>query len=348
MDNIYTLLIFLIVLFFYFHITYQYKTSNSLEIYEIEDNVSKKRFEDILNMRQPVLFTFNNEYLFNISNTFLETNFLNNDIFIRNCNDIDSFYVPEKYSNFIKLSKSEVNYISEYNSESLINSSLIKYINQCDGNLRPYMMLNSNYDLITGNKNAYTPLKYEFYNRNFLLVLDGKVKIKCIPPMYTNDLKFDFDAEHLNYVSFENPWKSENTSIKYLDVEIAKGQIIYIPPYWSYSVFISENRSIVTSFKYGTYMSNISSLNVYLLSLLQKLNTKYKIAKTFDNLKETYKKENTTPPVNITNDNSTKDIVNEAKDEVKKELNNQEKNKIAHKNTAVNNDTEIVKPTKNN
>ena len=169
MNNIYTFLIFLIVLFLYFHITYQHKTSNDLEIYEIEDTVSKKRFEDILNMRQPVLFTFTNDYIYNISNTLLESKYSTNDIFIRNCDDGDSFYVPEKYANFVKLCDSDVKYISEYNSDILIDLSIMKFINQCDGTLRPYMLMNTTYDLITGTKG--------FIGKNLTEELESKYKV---------------------------------------------------------------------------------------------------------------------------------------------------------------------------
>ena len=45
-------LIFCIVLFLYIHIYNHIKTSNYLEVYEIE-NLSKDKLEDIINFKQP-------------------------------------------------------------------------------------------------------------------------------------------------------------------------------------------------------------------------------------------------------------------------------------------------------
>ena len=47
--------VFCIILFFYLHIHFHLKTSNDLEIYEIEQ-ASKDKMEEICDLRQPVLF----------------------------------------------------------------------------------------------------------------------------------------------------------------------------------------------------------------------------------------------------------------------------------------------------
>lgn len=52
-----TFFVFCLVLFLYLHITFHLKTSNDLEVYEIED-ASKDKLEEICNLRQPVIFDF--------------------------------------------------------------------------------------------------------------------------------------------------------------------------------------------------------------------------------------------------------------------------------------------------
>ena len=47
--------IFCVILFFYLHIQFHLKTSNELEIYEV-DQASKERMEEICDLRQPILF----------------------------------------------------------------------------------------------------------------------------------------------------------------------------------------------------------------------------------------------------------------------------------------------------
>jgi hypothetical protein len=48
------------VLFVYLHIQFHLKTSDDLEMYELEF-ASKDKFEEICNLRQPVLFDFDND-----------------------------------------------------------------------------------------------------------------------------------------------------------------------------------------------------------------------------------------------------------------------------------------------
>ena len=57
-------LVFCIVLFFYLHVFFHLKTSDDLEIYEIEQP-SKDKLEEICDLRQPVVFDFNNNRLLN-------------------------------------------------------------------------------------------------------------------------------------------------------------------------------------------------------------------------------------------------------------------------------------------
>ena len=55
MNIIITTFIFAIVLFIYLHIFYHIKTSNDLEVYEVQ-NLSKERLEEVCNLRQPLTF----------------------------------------------------------------------------------------------------------------------------------------------------------------------------------------------------------------------------------------------------------------------------------------------------
>jgi hypothetical protein len=52
--------IFCLVLFIYLHIHFHLKTGEELEMYEIEQP-SKEKLEEICDIRQPVLFDFDNK-----------------------------------------------------------------------------------------------------------------------------------------------------------------------------------------------------------------------------------------------------------------------------------------------
>ena len=57
------LFIFCVILFLYLHVTFQLRTSNDLDVYEIEAN-SKDRLEEICDVRQPVLFSYSNQQFY--------------------------------------------------------------------------------------------------------------------------------------------------------------------------------------------------------------------------------------------------------------------------------------------
>lgn len=80
-----SIFIFCVVLFIYLHINFHFKTSNDLEIYEI-DNVSKEKFEELCDIRQPIIFPFENEKI--INNTcydYIYSHYDSFDIQIREC-----------------------------------------------------------------------------------------------------------------------------------------------------------------------------------------------------------------------------------------------------------------------
>ena len=76
------LLIFCVVLFLYVHVYNHIKTSSYLEVYEIE-NLSKDKFEDLNNFKQPLLLN-NYTLLNNINMDYLISNYPTFDINLYN------------------------------------------------------------------------------------------------------------------------------------------------------------------------------------------------------------------------------------------------------------------------
>ena len=142
--------IFCLVLFLYLHIQFHNKTSDDLEMYDI-DNVSKDRFDEICDIRQPVLFDFDeSEKICNTTNkTYLETNYPAFEIKIRNINDTSEnseLYMPlqlQSASTLFNQDKSS-SYFSESNQDFLQETSVIKSMQYNDEFLRPCMVSNCN------------------------------------------------------------------------------------------------------------------------------------------------------------------------------------------------------------
>ena len=97
MKIFFTIFIFCLVLFIYLHVQFHNKTSSDLEIYEL-DQASKDKLEEICDIRQPVIFDFDNEKLVNTTNQdYILSNYKAFDVKIRNINDqnFDSeIYMP--------------------------------------------------------------------------------------------------------------------------------------------------------------------------------------------------------------------------------------------------------------
>ena len=159
MNIIITIAVFCMVLFIYLHIYFQLNTSNDLELYEIE-KPSKERLEEICDLKQPIIFDFQNEKINEICNlNYINKNYGAFDVKIRNLqiNDDESeLYIPIKLNAAIQLFKNdnEKKYISEKNYEFLDETGLVKCYKYNDVFLRPYMVSNCSYDYVAGSNGS--------------------------------------------------------------------------------------------------------------------------------------------------------------------------------------------------
>ena len=288
-------LIFCIVLFLYIHVFFHLKTSNDLEIYDIE-LPNKEKFEEICNLKQPTRFKFNNK---EINNTCNLNNLINNhsmfDVNVRNVNydsdnkNNESLYLsyPLKKALDILEKDKGVNYLIESNDDFITETGLKKVFKNNDLILKPPLNFYNMYDINIGNKGLITPLKYDLYNRNFFYMVKGTIKIKLMPPKYSKNLHEIKDYENYEYLSAINPWnlqekyKNDFEKIKNLEITLKEGDMLYIPSYWWYSFNFIEN-SVLTRFKYTTYMSSLSTLPQNILHYLQLQNIKYRVINNND------------------------------------------------------------------
>jgi len=296
MNIIIIFLIFCIVLFFYLHIYFHLKTNNELEIYKIPQP-TKKQFEEICDLRQPVLFEYNDgshklEQECNMENIY--KNYSGFDVKIRNLNkdnntnnkddannkdddnnkdtnnkddannkdDMYSIITYKKAKELIEKYK-DANYLFENNSDFLEETELIKMYKLNDKFLKPYMNLSCDYDILFASKDTKTPFKYEMNYRNYFLVTEGEIQVTLAPPKNTKYLHMEQDYKNMEFRSPVNPWnvqeqyESDFSKIKCLDTTVKKGQILYVPAFWWYSIKFGENTT-VCSFKYRTYMNTLA------------------------------------------------------------------------------------------
>ena len=290
MQQFIAILIFCIVLFLYLHIYFQLKTSNDLEVYEIEQP-SKDKLEEICDLRQPVIFDYQNDSLLETCKVAaIVEHYSAFDVKLRNVKEVDDntdLHIPVTLKAVVTLlsGDKDAKYISEKNGDFLEETGIIKNYKYNDAFLRPPMVSNCFYDFLTASQNTETVLQYSVNYRNFYLVTHGSIKIKLIPPKSARYLYPVEDYENFEFRSPLNPWsiqrqyKADFDKMKTLEIELTPGKIIYIPAYWWYSIKFMEPLTSVCVFKYRTYMNTVAILPKLCMKTLQRQNTKREIVK---------------------------------------------------------------------
>ena len=289
MEIIIGFFIFCLVLFIYLHVQFHLKTSEDLEMYEVEQP-SKDKLEEICDLRQPVIFDFDCQKIVESSNkSYISNNYNAFEIKIRNVKETDpnsELYIPLPLHAANKLFNEDNNstYFSENNNEFLEETGVIKSLKYNDEFLRPYMVSNCNYDIMMGSANTCTPFRYEINYRNYYLLTEGSAQIKLAPPHSIRYLYPNYDYENFEFRSPVDPWSpqpkytADFDKMKCLEFTLTPGKTLYIPAYWWYSIKFNKNTSI-SCFNYRTYMNNIAVAPYIGMHALQIQNVKRNVVK---------------------------------------------------------------------
>jgi len=309
--------IFCLVLFIYLHIQFHLKTSQDLEMYEIEQ-ASKEKLEEICDIRQPVLFEFDNQKILETSKKdYINNNYYAFEVKIRNTKELDpdsELYMPLPLHASVKLFDEDksASYFSENNGDFLEETGVIKSMKYNDEFLRPYMVSNCNYDIMMGSQGTCTPFRYEVNYRNYFLLTQGSAQVKLAPPHSVKYLYPNYDYENFEFKSPVNPWSpqakyiADFDKIKCLEFTLNPGKTIFLPAYWWYSIKFNTSNTSISCFRYRTYMNNIAILPYITLHALQIQNVKRNVAKKVS-INE-LNNEVFYPDDSISNDNSNENI----------------------------------------
>lgn len=303
-----SILIFCIVLLLYLHVVYYLKVDNALEVFHVND-YTKENINRLCQLKQPFTFNYMNQHLLQALNfDSLQNQY--NKLFIQLRKKTEDLFLPVPVERGLQLFENDVsnNYYSENNEVFLKTANLLQYCKQ-DNVLQPTLMSNHKFDVILGNSASNTKTKYNLYYRNFFYVTDGSCKLRLLPPNTSGKLNVNKNYELFEYNCKENVFDSSFKQ-PFVDVELKKGEIIFIPTYWFYS-FQFKEKTIISSFHYSTYLSNLSIVPDVCKHILQKQNVNLHISpmnqeKTQNNFKKNDKK-------NKEKKNKEKKIVNENK-----------------------------------
>lgn len=288
--DITSFIIFIIVLFLYLHITSEWKRSEDLEIYEM-DYENNTQLQEVCNLKQPVLFEFQSvspEFFEKTNLDHFLQNDKNQDVCIKDTHDystqtsVDCLVLPFQTAHSLLKSDPQSHLIMENNDDFIEECSHYKYYqNAFDVYLKPPITIRTKYDLCMGSEKAHTPLRYHTNSRHYCIVTQGKIHVKMTPWRSSKHLHPIRDYENLEFFTNMNPWKnSDSDKIKFLEFEVQEGFVLYIPPYWWYSIRYNTYDTIVCNATYNTLMNMVANAKHWMLYFFQQQNIQQKTMKT--------------------------------------------------------------------
>ena len=297
MQSLISIIIFCIIVFFYIHINYQLKKSEDLEIYEA-DYTTNAHIQEICNVKQPLLFQFKFDELENLTPENIAKMAGSHDCKIKDTNDyygdstasntsIDYVVFPFQTAHKLFMRDAKAHYYTENNQTFIEESGLIKNIQEVDDFLKPKFCMQTKYDLICGSTETALPLRYHTNDRVFLIPTSGRIRVKMTPWKARKYVHTIHDFEKYEFRSPINVWKHQKKyeqdfeKLRFLEFDVLTNHVLYVPPYWYYSIQLTENTCVATT-TYTTIMNIITHSPEWGRYFIQQRNIRKKLAKTLD------------------------------------------------------------------
>lgn len=295
MNAFFHIFLFILILFIYIHITHQYKTSEDMEIYEM-DYVSNEHLQEVCNIKQPVLFFYKSihpEFFEELDHEHLDR-LHTYDVKVKDVRDyyadepnIDFTVMPFRSAETLMTTDTKSSYFTENNHTTIDEAGLLKTFQTNDAFFKPSFTMNTQYDLLVASKNTCTPLRYHKNERVLLTVVTGKITIKMTPWKSTKYLYQNKDYDLYEFWSPVNMWKPqrkylhEMEKLRFLEFDVNAGYTVSIPPYWWYSIKYDSNpETCVTSCTYNSIMNCVANLPDTCLYFMQQQNIKKRVSNT--------------------------------------------------------------------
>ena len=266
---LYIILIFCFVLLIYFHIQYQLKQSDEMEVLNIEYQ-NKKQLEKCLDIRQPCLISLNNiQSIQGIVNGLTRENMkvLNKQVDLHSDDlKIDRLNITQQIpivDGFKKIDNKNLNNIITQNVEIQNDKKLLKSTSQL---FKPELLYDTKCKYISGTEGKATNFVSEISNRVFLFSIEGECLIRLMVP---TSLENNINTRELNYIS--NLDVSDKDSLnKYdiIEIYLKQDQLLYIPNGWWYSIEFGERNSVLL-LRYYTYMNLLANMPLVFSKYIQ-------------------------------------------------------------------------------
>ena len=262
------------------------------------DYMNSHSLQNTCTVLQPLIFEWNgNGGVFRPPIKFME-----NSKLVMNVKDTRDFYSnmstnPDYISlisaSAVKLMRRDTNahYFSEGNQAFIEDSGLFKkpYYIELERTLRPSYTTSSEYDILMGSKETCLPLRYHTNTRKFIYVASGQIRVKMTVWKNREWLNEYNDYENYDFRSSINVWSMNNDLedvLQFLEFDVVAGFILYIPPFWWYSIKYIELDTVLVQYTYSTFVNSIAFLSDNIRYFLQQQNITTKHTKRVTQLKD--------------------------------------------------------------
>jgi len=285
------ILLFLLSILFYVHLQFQYKKKEDLEIYEM-DYLSPTNLQEVTDLKQPVFFSLEGtESLFSQLHPELQEEVIVKDVgdYHRSSSLITNsegkketaiIGIALSFSSAYGLMDSDPKHVfySENNGTFLEETEILSAFQKFASKIGTGWSVQNRYDILFGSPKVTMPWKFHTSSQRFLVVSPGAgVRVKMTPWKSRKYMDVVYDYECFDF------WARsvQETNIKCLDFDLTAGQVLYIPPYWFYSVeFLSGSPlsegtnksqiSFLASFTFATPMNIVANIDHYGYTFFQK------------------------------------------------------------------------------
>lgn len=286
-------IVFIVVVFFYLHITAHYHKGEDLELFET-DFINNVKLQESCNVKQPLmivgipgisklpsrgdLLKGNETFDGNIRSLSLWNSPPKNPIAMEDLVESSRLHSleMEKILRALETDRSGV-YISEGNERFLEDVGLWKILQKWgDERFCPTYNVCKQYDFLMGSKNACTPLRYHTAYRKFIVARgggvfggDGNLVVRMTPWKSRKRMEWIRDDIGMETVSSMAAFggrmeqREDWSKIRFLEFIVPEGQVLYIPPYWWYSIQFPGATVFAYSFTYWSVMNWLSNADIW-------------------------------------------------------------------------------------
>lgn len=265
-----TLIIFFIILFTYIHLQHQLKTGEDLDIYEY-DYVSPAGLLEITQYKQPVLFSLD-----------LPSVRQNPPLDPVSIKDIRDYYKSNARADAISLSQrsarglldtdSNSYFYSDRNQTAIAKSDTwTKWFETLDPFLQPNFSVFKECDVLYGSQKTRTITTFHRESHTYVYLPpetnSSPIRVKMTPWKSRTFLDPVSDYTYYEFWSNVNLF-DKMEKVRCLDFNVNPGHVLYIPPYWFYSIEFQNKTSEVCMVKYTTganLLANVKHMGKYLL-----------------------------------------------------------------------------------